>query len=266
MPENSVGNMVSAGPPISYGVTACQKPGKVQSTEVMTTSVALVSKGFSLMLVLFPGGLKESFWVSNNALLSHFVYLRSLRCGRSWGDGGWEAEPHEDGKSMPVITEDVEQEFELLLQKLLLHLNLAEKQPHWKFIQPTTRIIIIIIMKACSGVRAKPPGNRGVPSCLHLAAPSLARGRASFTRTCVLLRAALWADLGITQRWPRPEPPAQRGAGGQVVTGAMVGEEGLSSVSPSRLSLGPAGREKPQNVPDQGPQPPCARGGGCELR
>lgn len=161
---------------------------------------------------------------------------------------------------MPVITEDVEKECELLLQKLLLHLNLAEKQPPWKFIQPATRMIIIIVMKACSGVRAVPPGNSGVPSGLHLAAPSLGRGRASRTR--VLLRAALWANLGVTQGWPRPEAPAQRGAGGQVVTGATVGEEELSSVSPSRPSLGPAGRQKAQNVPDQGPQPPCARGVG----
>lgn len=42
----------------------------------MTTSTALVSEGFSLILVLSPGGLKESFWVSNNALLFHFVNLR----------------------------------------------------------------------------------------------------------------------------------------------------------------------------------------------
>lgn len=41
----------------------------------MTTSAALVSEGFSLISVLFPGGLKESFWVSNDALLFHFVNL-----------------------------------------------------------------------------------------------------------------------------------------------------------------------------------------------
>lgn len=161
---------------------------------------------------------------------------------------------------MPVITEDVEKESELLLQKLLLRLNLAEKQPPRKFIQSVTRIIMIITMKACSGVRAVPPGTSAVPSCLHLAAPSSGHGRASRTR--LSLRAALWANLGVTQGWPRPEAPAQRGAGGQVVTGATVGEEGLSFVSPSRLSLGPPGRQKPQNVPDQGPQPACARGVG----